>query len=170
MIATPWGPSAVPTGGAGLALPAGIWILTIAATLFFAMTWVLSRGSELGDLAEVHLDERLAPEDVHQDLELHVIGVDLGDLAGEVGERAFLDPHALTHLVLEAGLGPSGLLGGVALGGEEGAHLAARQRRGLLALTALADEAGDARRVADAVPGLVVHLAADEEVAREDLA
>ena len=38
MIATPWGPSAVPTGGAGLALPAGIWILTIAATLFFAMT------------------------------------------------------------------------------------------------------------------------------------
>ena len=38
MIATPCGPNAVPTGGAGLALPAGIWILTIAATLFFAMT------------------------------------------------------------------------------------------------------------------------------------
>ena len=37
MIATPCGPSAVPTGGAGLALPAGIWILTIAATFFFAM-------------------------------------------------------------------------------------------------------------------------------------
>ena len=37
MIATPWGPSAVPTGGAGVALPAGIWILTIAATFFFAM-------------------------------------------------------------------------------------------------------------------------------------
>ena len=38
MIATPCGPSAVPTGGAGVALPAGIWILTIAATFFFAMT------------------------------------------------------------------------------------------------------------------------------------
>ena len=37
MIATPWGPSAVPTGGAGVASPAGIWILTMAATFFFAM-------------------------------------------------------------------------------------------------------------------------------------
>ena len=41
MIATPCGPRAVPTGGAGLALPAGIWILTIAATFFLAMTVVL---------------------------------------------------------------------------------------------------------------------------------
>src|SRR6188474_3256787 len=110
MIATPWGPSAVPTGGAGLALPAGIWILTIAATFFFAISGLLFRvrgraggeRSELGDLAEVHLDERLAPEDVHQDLELHVVGVDLGDLAGEVGERAFLHADALADLVLEA--------------------------------------------------------------------
>ena len=37
MIATPWGPRAVPTGGAGEAAPAGIWILTIARTFFFAM-------------------------------------------------------------------------------------------------------------------------------------
>jgi ABC-type Co2+ transport system permease subunit len=37
MMGTPWGPSAVPTGGAGVALPAGIWILMIAATFFFAM-------------------------------------------------------------------------------------------------------------------------------------
>ena len=32
MMLTPWGPSAVPTGGAGVAFPAGIWILTTAAT------------------------------------------------------------------------------------------------------------------------------------------
>src|SRR5690606_14268621 len=38
MIATPWGPSAVPTGGAGVAPPAGIWILTTARTFFFATT------------------------------------------------------------------------------------------------------------------------------------
>src|SRR5215207_204784 len=38
MIATPCGPSAVPTGGAGVAFPAGIWILTTAATLLLAMT------------------------------------------------------------------------------------------------------------------------------------
>src|SRR4029079_1855242 len=113
MIATPCGPSAVPTGGAGLALPAGIWVLTIAATLFFAMTGVLPRGLQLGDLAEVHLDERLPPEDVDQDLELHVVGVDLGDLAREVGERAFLDAHALTDLVLQPRLGQRRLVGGV---------------------------------------------------------
>ena len=38
MIATPCGPSAVPTGGAGEAWPAGIWILTMATTFFLAMT------------------------------------------------------------------------------------------------------------------------------------
>jgi hypothetical protein len=37
MMFTPWGPSAGPTGGAGLALPAGIWSLTSAKTSFFAI-------------------------------------------------------------------------------------------------------------------------------------
>src|SRR5262249_21166287 len=36
MMLTPWGPSAVPTGGAGVAFPAAIWSFTIAWT-FFAM-------------------------------------------------------------------------------------------------------------------------------------
>src|SRR5258706_241799 len=34
MIFTPCGPSAVPTGGAGVALPAAIWSFTTAATFF----------------------------------------------------------------------------------------------------------------------------------------
>src|SRR3954468_612642 len=34
MMFTPWGPSAVPTGGAGVALPAAIWSFTIACTFF----------------------------------------------------------------------------------------------------------------------------------------
>src|ERR1700682_5390252 len=34
MILTPWGPSAVPIGGAGLALPAGICSFTTALTRF----------------------------------------------------------------------------------------------------------------------------------------
>ena len=42
MMLTPWGPRAVPTGGAGVAAPAGIWILTMAATRFFAMGRYLS--------------------------------------------------------------------------------------------------------------------------------
>src|SRR6202167_4042858 len=37
MMLTPCGPSAVPTGGAGVALPAGIWSFTIAL-IFFAIT------------------------------------------------------------------------------------------------------------------------------------
>ena len=37
MMLMPWGPSAVPTGGAGVAAPAWIWIFTTAATLRFAM-------------------------------------------------------------------------------------------------------------------------------------
>src|SRR5439155_13077715 len=37
MMFTPWGPKAVPTGGAGVAAPAGIWIFTMAATRFLAI-------------------------------------------------------------------------------------------------------------------------------------
>src|SRR3954466_10964110 len=37
MMLMPCGPSAVPTGGAGVAWPAGIWIFTIAASFFFAI-------------------------------------------------------------------------------------------------------------------------------------
>ncbi len=35
IVCTPWGPSAVPTGGAGVADPASSWILTMASTFFF---------------------------------------------------------------------------------------------------------------------------------------
>src|SRR5213594_4060207 len=38
MMLTPCGPSAVPTGGAGVALPAAIWSFTTACT-FFAMSF-----------------------------------------------------------------------------------------------------------------------------------
>src|SRR3954452_2469601 len=174
MIATPCGPSAVPTGGAGVAAPAGIWIFTTAATFFFAITFLASGSSrvcqrrlELRHLGELELDRRLAAEDVDQHLELELVLVDLDDLAGEVGERAFLDADGLTGLVLETGTAPlGGLLLVVGRDEEELLDVAPRQRRGL---RALADEAGDARRVADDVPRVVVELAAHEEVAREDL-
>src|SRR3954471_8774788 len=42
MMLMPCGPSAVPTGGAGVAWPAGIWIFTIAASFFFAIFSSLS--------------------------------------------------------------------------------------------------------------------------------
>src|SRR3990170_4057096 len=37
MMLMPWGPRAVPTGGAGVAWPAVIWMRTTAATFFLAM-------------------------------------------------------------------------------------------------------------------------------------
>src|SRR5262249_33453258 len=42
MMLMPCGPSAVPTGGAGVAWPAGIWIFTIAASFFFAISFAPS--------------------------------------------------------------------------------------------------------------------------------
>src|SRR6476646_6226192 len=105
MIATPCGPSAVPTGGAGVAAPAGIWILTTAATFFLAMvelpTYVLEDGrfcqpgSELGYLGEFELDRSLATEDVDEHLELQLVLVDLDDLAREVGEGTLTNADGL---------------------------------------------------------------------------
>src|SRR5579875_3859495 len=105
IVWTPWGPRAVPTGGAGVALPAGSWILTMATTRRLAMArgCSCSGGLQLRHLGELQLDGRLPPEDVDEDLELELILVDLGDGAAEVGEGAFPDPHRLAHLVLEAG-------------------------------------------------------------------
>ena len=59
---------------------------------------------ELRHLAELQLDRGLPAEDVDEDLDLELFLVDLDDLAGEVGEGAFLDPDRLALLVLEAGL------------------------------------------------------------------
>src|SRR5580692_9776200 len=114
MVCTPCGPSAVPTGGAGVAEPASSWILTTASTFFFGGIVCTPSSSscvsgpvpalclELGDLAELELDRGLPAEDIDQHLELELVLVDLGDLAREVGERALLDPHRLVDLVLEA--------------------------------------------------------------------
>src|SRR4051794_24767399 len=104
MIATPWGPSAVPTGGAGVAAPAGIWIFTIAATFFFAISVPL----QLCHLGELQLHRSLASEDVDQHLELQLVFVDLDDLAREVGEGPLADPHGLAGVVLQPRLASLG--------------------------------------------------------------
>src|SRR5262249_43405880 len=83
MMFTPCWPRAGPTGGAGLAAPAGMWSLMMVRT-FLAM----GRPLDLLDLVVVPLDRRLPAEDRDEPLELGGVIVDLGDLAGEVGERA----------------------------------------------------------------------------------
>src|SRR5687768_13720192 len=117
MMLTPCGPSAVPTGGAGVALPAAIWSFTIACT-FFAITLSLSHrydrhgatnsfkkktvassrlggGSDFLHLQKVELDGRCAAEDRDHDLQRVLVEVDLVDHAVEAGERPFVDPHLL---------------------------------------------------------------------------
>src|SRR5579883_3057328 len=171
MVWTPCGPRAVPTGGAGVAAPASSWILTTASTRFLGglsfLSFLSSRALELGDLAELELDRGLPPEDVDEDLQLELVLVDLGDLAREVGEGAFLHPDGLVHLVGEARPAPLGRrLHPFRLDLQDALHLTARERGGL---GPGSNEPGDARGVADGPPGVVVEIAADEQVAREDL-
>src|ERR1700683_2030539 len=79
MMLTPCGPSAVPTGGAGVAAPALSWTLTIAATFFFlgAISFLSLLSSDLADLVKRQLDRCLPAEDRHENLELLGVRVDL---------------------------------------------------------------------------------------------
>src|SRR5215213_2468515 len=171
MMATPCGPRAVPTGGAGVACPAGIWIFTTAATRLLAIATASLRDRwplELGDLGELELDRGLPAEDVDEDLDLELVLVDLGDLAGEVGEGALAHPDALPHLVLQLRPLPAGGALGLLLvrHGEGGLDVLAGQRH---RLAGGAHEAGHAGGVADDVPGAVVEEAPHVQVAGVDL-
>src|SRR5215210_3538435 len=120
MMLTPCWPSAGPTGGAGVAAPAWICSLMIAAS-FLALGGIscgslsghredrvcrLRRASrserserlELLHLVERELDRRLAAEDGHQHLELLRVGVDLVDRCRQRGERAVHDGDRLADL------------------------------------------------------------------------
>src|SRR4051812_42175577 len=122
MMLTPCWPRAGPTGGAGLAAPAGIcsliWVRTLRA---------ISVRLDLLYLVVPDLDRRLAPEDRDQHLQLRRVLVDLGDLAGEVGERPGDDLHGLADRELGAG---AGALGGLAM--QEAVHLRLRERHRLV--------------------------------------
>src|ERR687889_387944 len=86
MMLTPWGPSAVPTGGAGVAAPAFSCTLTSAAIFFlggiacpYSLLGCAARerashvtdreGSDLLDLVEAELDRGLPAEDLDQRLD-----------------------------------------------------------------------------------------------------
>src|ERR671922_12684 len=110
MMFTPCWPSAVPTGGAGVACAAVIWSFASASTFFFgAISYLLRferpRGLPLLDLrhlVEGELDRRLPVEDVDQHLQLGLVGVDLVDRAVEVCERAGRDLHHVLHRDVDA--------------------------------------------------------------------
>src|SRR3954451_23422669 len=96
MMLTPCWPSAGPTGGAGFACPPGICSLMSVRT-FLAMS------VELLHLVERELHRNLPLEDVHEDLELLLVGVDVDDLTVEVGERPGGYLHRLAEGELDLG-------------------------------------------------------------------
>src|ERR1700722_5372375 len=141
MMLTPCGPSAVPTGGAGVAWPAFSWTLTSAATFFFlgaiepesSLAGVLLE-LNLADLIERKLNRGLPAEDRDEHLELLGVGVDLAHRGRERRERPVHDGHRLAHLEVD-GRGPHGLglLGRLLLGHrrEEVGHFLQAERRWL---------------------------------------
>src|SRR4051794_37059432 len=155
MMLTPCWPSAGPTGGAGLACPPGIWSLMIVST-FFAISNPLV---ELLDVVESDLDRHLPLEDVDHDLQLLAVGVHVGDLAVEVGQRAGRDLHRLAERELDL---VAGRRGAARVRVQDAVDLRLGERNGL---RARADEAGHARGVLDDHPRVVVQIHVDEDVA-----
>src|SRR5829696_8539419 len=141
--------------------------------------WRAPRSLNLLDLAERQLDRSLAAEDGDEHLQLLLLGVDLVDGGRERGERTVHDGDGLADLEVDnGGRGGSGAAGGgLATSGAGGSRRGGRrqdlhdlvegERR---RLGRRPDETGDARRVADRAPRLVVELHADEEVAGQHLA
>src|SRR5829696_455817 len=152
MMLMPCWPSAGPTGGAGDAWPPGACSLMVVRT-FFAM-----RLLDLLHLVVTHLDRRLAPEDGYQHLELGRVLVDLGDLAGEVRQRAGDHLHGLADGELGAARRADGHLAV-----QEAVHLGLGERDGLVGGP---DEAGDPGGALHERPRVLVEVHVDEHVAR----
>src|SRR6266536_5701518 len=91
MMLMPCCPSAGPTGGAGVALPALHWSFTMAWIGFAIPPLPLDRLH----LQEVELHRRRAPEDAHHHLDLAALAVHLVHHAGERAERPVHDAHVV---------------------------------------------------------------------------
>src|SRR5438093_7614028 len=164
MMFTPCCPSAGPTGGAGVALPAGMCSLTYP-TIFLAISRprVPSGDLELLDLQEIQFDGRRSPEDRDHHLQRRPVLVDLVHETGEVGERAIHDAHRVPSLEVEFRLRllrrDRDLI-------DDAVHLLLGERR---RLEPRAYEAGHLGSVFHDVPSGVVHLHVDQHISREEL-
>src|SRR5437763_6707932 len=147
----PCWPSAGPTGGAGVALPAGNCSVMTALTFLDTLT-----SNDALDLQEVQLDGRFATEERDQHAHLALLGIDVVDHADEVGEWSVddLDALALGKADLDLGRLLADLL-------EDLLDFVVLERR---RPGGRADEAGHARCVAHDVPGVVVHGHLDHDV------
>src|SRR4051794_10175871 len=164
MMLMPCWPSAGPTGGAGEAWPPGACSLMVVRT-FLAIFKVGCSGRGGGDvspsnllhLVVPHFDRSLAAEDGYQHLELGRVLVDLGDLTGEVRERAGDHLHGFADRELSPA---RDLVRHLAVQQPVDLGLGQRDR-----LVGRADEARDARRALDDLPGVLVEVHVDQHVA-----
>src|SRR5580700_3867466 len=149
MMLTPCCPSAGPTGGDGLALPAGSCNLTYPV-IFFDMARYLS-ASALLHRREVELDARGPAEDGDLHLELLLVHLHVVDGAREVRERSIEHADLLAGL---EGLARLRLDHALLDAAAQVLDLAERHLLGRL----VPDEAGHLGRVLDQVPHLLAHL------------
>src|SRR5918996_6077375 len=98
MMFTPCWPSAVPTGGAGVAWPARSWSFTTASTFFLRPAGI----SDPGHLVEGELHGSLPVEDIDHHSHLRLVHVDVADRPVEVREWPGDDPHHIALLEVEA--------------------------------------------------------------------
>src|SRR5579864_7349766 len=83
MMLTPCGPSAVPTGGAGVAFDAGNCNFTVAWTFFAILTPYAQKKTsrrsaplrDFLDLREIQFYRRRAPENCHADFQRAAVGI-----------------------------------------------------------------------------------------------
>src|SRR6266850_6162920 len=102
MILTCACPSAGPTGGAGVALPAAIWSFTDPVAFFAMMPFRLhSCLSHLLHLPKLQLHRSRAPEDRDHDFQSLAILVNLIHNARKRSERPFAYPHCFVLLELD---------------------------------------------------------------------
>jgi len=118
---------------------------------------------QLLDLPELELDRGRATEDGHRHAQAALLVVHFLDVAVEVGERTFAHPDHLADL--EQGLG-LGFLHALLHLAHDLVDLLLGDRGRLV--PGAADEARDLPGVLHQVPGVVVHLHLDQDVAGEE--
>src|SRR5438045_615595 len=109
MMFTPRGPRAVPTGGAGLACPAGICSLIWATISLAILERVCSRdlgadGSAAFDLPVFQFHRRGATENSDRNAQLATFGIDFFNDTGLISERAVGDLHGFANFEADLSL------------------------------------------------------------------
>src|SRR5215472_2355442 len=175
MMLTPWGPSAVPTGGAGVALPAGNCNLMVVCSFFggiFPLPQISfcgrkrlaskkpSGSAQFFDAGKIEFHRRRAAKNCDGNLQPAVVVVDLFDRAVEIREWPVHDTYLLVAFVNHLGL-RAVLRRVYAI--DDGVDFRFRKRRRRRSRT---DKTGYARRIPYDVPSVFIEVHLDQYVAR----